>query len=156
MESTKEVVIGNSRYQIARVTSEDGSWLLAQTLASMRKVMKAEGVDDQEEPKPAIELTPEQQRKNTEEMVSAMVQSMLMEVDRELFARIQRYALGVCGEFTAVGENEIVLPVTMATGRIAIPKLKNDISCIFNLTNASLVFNLLPFFLDGGFRTTTS
>jgi hypothetical protein len=158
MEATKETVIGSSRFQISRVDSETGSFLLFQLLASLRKVMKEDDENDepnkQERPKP--ELSPEDQVKQTEDAVSAMIQSMLMNVDRVMFGKIQRDALSVCGQFTAVGETETILPVLMANGKIAIPSLKTDIQTTVALTQQSLHFNLLPFFLSGGFKAATN
>ena len=154
MEATKEVVIGDSRYQISRVDSETGSFLLFQLLSSLRKIMKEDGEenDQPEQTQPTQELTSEEQTKQIEEATAAMIQSMLMNIDRETFGKIQRDALRVCGQYSAVGETEVILPVLMANGKIAIPALKTDIQTLVALTQRSLHFNLLPFFSNGGFK----
>jgi len=151
MEATKEIVIGNSRYQISRIDAETGSFLLYQILAALRKAMSEDG----EEPTSQGEqpaLSPEDQTKQTSEATMGMIQNVLMNVDRSMFSKIQRDALSVCKQFTAVGENETLLPVLMASGKIAIPDLKNDIQTLVALTQHSLHFNLLPFFSGGGFK----
>ena len=154
MESTTEVVIGNSRYQISRVDAETGSFLLYQVLASLRKEMQ--GDNGETEPQSTVELSPEEKTKQVEGATSAMIQSLLMNAERSMFSRIQRDALSCCWQFTAVGENETILPVLMANGKIAIPALKNDIKTLVTLTQKSLEFNLLPFFSNGGFKAVMS
>jgi len=154
MDATKEVVVGNSRYQISRVDAETGSFLLYQVLASLRKEMQ--GDKEESEPQQMVELSPEEKVKQVEGATSAMIQSLLMNADRSMFGRIQRDALSCCGQFTAIGETEAVLPVLMASGKIAIPALKNDIQTLVTLTQKSLEFNLLPFFSNGGFKQVMS
>jgi hypothetical protein len=151
MEATKDVVIGDSRYQISRVDAETGSFLLYQILAALRKAI-AEGGEEEPAQQEQIELSPEEKEKQTSEATGAMIQNVLMSVDRVMFGKIQRDALSVCKQYTAIGENETLLPVLMANGKIAIPDLKNDIQALVSLTQHSLHFNLLPFFSNGGFK----
>ena len=154
MNPTKEVVISGSRFQISRVDAETGSFLLFQTLASLRKLMQNE-TNDQPVEQTKVELTSEEEAQKAEDATEAMVQSMLENVDRNMFGQIQRYALSVCGQYSAVGETEVVLPVLMANGKVAIPSLKTDIQALVSLTKSCLVFNLLPFFQNGGFKALT-
>ena len=155
MEATKDVVIGDSRYQISRVDAETGSFLLYQILAALRKAI-AEGGEEEPAQQEQIQLSPEEKEKQTSEATGAMIQNVLMNVDRVMFGKIQRDALSVCKQYTAIGENETLLPVLMANGKIAIPALKNDIQTLVTLTQKSLEFNLLPFFSNGGFKAVMS
>jgi septum formation topological specificity factor MinE len=81
-----------------------------------------------------------------------LIQGMLMTLDKGLFDQVQREALNVVGQYTAIGEKEVVLPVLMANGTVAIPELRNDIVSIVQLTSQSLYFNLSPFFLGDGLK----
>jgi hypothetical protein len=154
MDATTEVVIGNSRYQISRVDAETGAFLLYQVMSSIRKAILEDKSEDEpnKQEQPVVEKSPEEKQKEIEEQTAAMIQNLLMNVDRQMFSRIQRDALSVCGQFTAVGEVETILPLLMASGKIAIPSLKFDIQTLVTLTQKSLEFNLLPFFQSGGFK----
>jgi hypothetical protein len=155
MEATKEVVIANSRFQISRVDAETGSFLLYQVLSSLRKVMQEEGGEDAQQ-KPEVELPPEEKTKQVEDATMAMIENMLMSLDRSMFGKIQRDALNVCGQYTAIGEVETIVPVLMVSGKVAIPALRTDFQTLVTLTRHSLHFNLLPFFSNGGFKTATT
>jgi hypothetical protein len=141
----KDVVIGSSRYQISRMNASVGSWLLFKLIDSLRKIM--EGAEQN-----GAQPEQEQSLHDKETAANALIQGMLMTLDRELFEQVQREALRVVGQYTAVGEKEIVLPVLMANGTFAIPSLRNDIATVVTLTSSALYFNLSPFFLEDGLQ----
>jgi hypothetical protein len=142
--NTKDVVIGGTRYQISRMNAATGSWLLFKLLDSLRKIM--EGVEQNgQQP---VDISDDQK----EQAANALVQGMLMTLDKDLFEQVQREALRVVGVYTAVGEKEVILPVLMANGTFAVPQLKNDIVGVVTLTSGSLYFNLSPFFLGNGLK----
>jgi septum formation topological specificity factor MinE len=143
--NTKDVTLGVSRYRISRMNASTGSWLLFKLLDSLRKIMTDGSQDTQSAPQ---EIGTEQR----EQAANALIQGMLMTLDKGLFDQVQREALNVVGQYTAIGEKEVVLPVLMANGTVAIPELRNDIVSIVQLTSQSLYFNLSPFFLGDGLK----
>jgi septum formation topological specificity factor MinE len=143
--NTKDVTLGVSRYRISRMNASTGSWLLFKLLDSLRKIMADGSQDTQSAPQ---EIGTEQR----EQAANALIQGMLMTLDKGLFDQVQREALNVVGQYTAIGEKEVVLPVLMANGTVAIPELRNDIVSIVQLTSQSLYFNLSPFFLGDGLK----
>jgi hypothetical protein len=143
---SKDVNLGVNRYRIARMNASTGSWLLFKLLDSLRKIMADTSQDGQQSAQE--EIGPEQR----EQAANALIQGMLMTLDKGLFDQVQREALNVVGQYTAIGEKEVVLPVMMANGTVAIPALKNDIVTIVQLTSHALYFNLSPFFLGDGLK----
>jgi septum formation topological specificity factor MinE len=141
---TKDVVVGGARYQISRMNAAVGSWLLFKLLDSLRKIM--EGVEQNGQQPMEISLEQKEQAAN------ALVQGMLMTLDKDLFEQVQHEALKVVGQYTAIGEKETVLPVLMMNGTFAIPQLRNDIVSVVTLTSNALFFNLSPFFLGDGLK----
>jgi hypothetical protein len=145
MDDTKDIVLNGSRYQISRMDAAVGSWLLFRLIDSIRKIF-ADG--DQTEQQPVQELDQSQK----EAAANAMISGMLMTLDKDDFVKVQREALKVVGQYAAIGEKEVVLPVLMASGGFAVPALKNDIVSTVQLTSSSLYFNLSPFFLGDGLK----
>src|SRR5215469_17322472 len=92
---TKDVVIGRNRYQISRMSAAVGSWLLFKLIDSLRKIM--EGMDTSNTQPEAEDTSMEQK----EQAANALIQSMLMTLDQDLFSKVQREALRVCGQYTA-------------------------------------------------------
>lgn len=150
-EVLKETVIGGNRYQISKMSSETGSWLLFKLIDSLRKIMQVETTEQPEQIE--VELTVDEKKAAIEAAASGAIQNMLMGLDEELFGKIQKHALSVCSRFDAINDKEILLPVLMVnTGRIAIPDLQTNIQVISALTSQALFANLSPFFLEEGFK----
>jgi len=150
LQPIKDTVINNKRFQISKMQSETGSWLLFKLIDALRKIMKSESGEMEISPEPVIELTDEQKTAAAEAAANAAIQVMLMNLDEDLFGRIQKHALNVCGEYTAVGPDETIIPVLTATGKFANYALSTDIPTIAALTSQALYANLSPFFLNGG------
>lgn len=144
MDDTKDLVLNGNRYQITRMDAAVGSWLLFKLMDTMRKIF-AEVEPNGQQPQ---ELGTEQK----ESAAYAMISAMLMTLDKDDFGKVQREALKVVGQYAAVGEKEVLLPVLMANGSFAVHALKNDIVSVVNLTSGSLYFNLSPFFLEDGLK----
>jgi hypothetical protein len=140
---TRDVVIGPNRYQISRMNAQVGSWLLFKLMDALRKI-----ASDVNQDGAAPDREPNEQEK--EAAANGLITAMLMTLDRELFEQVQREALKVCGQYTMVGEREVILPVLMANGSLAVPDLKNDIAGVVALTSNALHYNLSPFFLGNG------
>jgi hypothetical protein len=62
--------------------------------------------------------------------------------------------LEVCGEYKLVGSEEAVVPVLRTDGSFNDFELKTNIQAVAMLTSQSLLANLSPFFLNGGFNAT--
>jgi hypothetical protein len=142
---TRDIVVGGSRYQIKRMDAAVGSWLLFKLIDSLRKLFSQNSTE------PDVKVEEETELSKREAATRALIQGMLMTLDRDLFEQVQREALKVVGQYALVGEKEVVLPVMMPNGTFATPVLKSDIVTVVMLTSHSLYFNLSPFFLTGGF-----
>ncbi len=154
IEKIKDVPIGEKTYQIGKIASDDGSYLLFKAMEALRKLMQSES-DGTEQSTPTVEEQTEEQRIEAAESVANIaIQSMLTNADRKLFAEVQKLALGVCGEYKMVGTEEAVVPVLRADGRFNDFKLSTDIQTVAKLTSQALLANLTPFFLNGGFGDT--
>jgi hypothetical protein len=143
-QTTRDVVIGRNRFQIVQMNAAIGSWLLFKLIDSLRKIAVEVAQDNTQ---------PTNGEVDKDAAASALIQAMLMTLDREAFEEVQREALRVCGQYALVGEKETVLPVLMANGSFAIPELRNDIAAVVTLTSNALHFNLSPFFLGDGLKT---
>lgn len=148
---SKEVVVGGSRYQITRMNAAVGSWLLFKLIDSLRKLF-AQNSTEQDTSPPIVE----EDVSRREAATRALIQGMLMTLDRDLFEQVQREALRVVGQYAMVGEKEVVLPILMGNGNFAVPELKSDIVAVVALTSHSLYYNLSPFFLAGGLDNVLS
>ena len=150
LQPIKDTVVNGKRFQISRMQADTGSWLLFKLMDALRKIMQAENNDQPEPIQPAVELTAEQKTAAAEAAANAAIQVMLMNLDEELFAKVQRHALNVCGEYSAVGPDEVIVPLLKADGKFANFQFSTDISTVVALTSQSLYANLSPFFLNGG------
>jgi hypothetical protein len=149
---TREFVVNGARYQVGRMNAAVGSWLLFKLIDSIRRIF-AQNSASSDGVQPVQE---EQSLVKREAATHALIQGMLMTLDRDLFEQVQREALRVVGQYAMVGEKEVVLPVLMGNGNLASVELKNDISTVVLLTSRSLYFNLSPFFLSGGLERIMS
>lgn len=145
MDDTKDVVLNGSRYQISRMDAAVGSWLLFKLMDALRKIFAGEQAGEQPEPQ-------ELEQNQKEAAANAMISAMLMTLEKDEFTKVQREALKVVGQYAAVGEKEVLLPVLMQNGSFAVPALKKDIVSVVTLTSGSLYFNLSPFFLGDGLK----
>ena len=150
IEKIKDVPIGDKTYQIGKMQSDDGSWLLFKLMDAMRKAMSESGAESSPE-ETSVELTDEQRIAAADSITNAAVHFMLMNAEKKLFSEIQKLALGVCGEYKLVGSEEAIVPVLRNDGRFNDFSLSTDTQAVAKLTKESLLANLTPFFLNGGF-----
>jgi hypothetical protein len=134
-ELTKEVVIGEHRYQISRMDAMHGSWIAMQMLTRVfpmnledivRRAAENEGMGQM----PSLPAN----------------RSTLSE---EEFRNVQLHCLRVCSRFEMVGANDVAMPIVMPNGVWAIKDLQTDVLTVLALTAQSLVFNISPFFEEG-------
>ena len=122
MDLTKDVEIGESRYQVGRFKARDGSWVLAQILTKMLPA--------------AIESS----------LQGSGLAANRAQISEEEFASIQAIALSVCRRY----ENNIPMPVFPRPDTWAIKDLEYDLVTVMRLTIEALVFNITPFFKGNG------
>ncbi len=125
MQTSTDVVIGGTTYQVGRFKARDGSWILAQVLTKML---------------PAVI---EQALAKGAGTALASNRSMLSEDE---FANIQSHALAVCRRV----ENGVPMPVFVAPNTWAVKELEYDLLTVMALTVHALVFNITPFFAGDG------
>jgi hypothetical protein len=136
-------VLGERSYQIRPITAEDGSFLAFKFVNKLREVMS--GADRDEKPD-ANEKQPTQ-----EEAIRGTISLVLMNMNEDEFKLVQRKALALIDEFTAVGQSSEPIPITR-NGAIIAPALKGDVQALIQLTNESLYQNLGPFFSENGLK----
>ena len=122
MEPTQDVTIAGKTYQVGRFKARDGSWILSQLLT---KILPA-----------AIESG----------FKSAALSDKRSIISEEEFANIQAHALAVCRLY----ENGIPIPVFVRPNTFAVKELEYDTVTVMGLTLNALLFNLQPFFSEGG------
>jgi hypothetical protein len=63
---------------------------------------------------------------------------------------LQDHCLAVCRRYETVGTQEAPLPIIARPGVFAIAELEYDLITIFTLTAQALIYNIAPFFEEGG------
>lgn len=123
--NTFDVEIGGTKFQIGQFKARDGSWILAQILTKML---------------PAIV------EKAFVKEAGAKLASNRAVLTEEEFSSIQGHALNVCRRY----ENNIPMPVMLNPTTFAIKEIEYDLTTVIALTIQALVFNIKPFFEEGG------
>jgi hypothetical protein len=120
-ETSKDVTIGESRYQIGRMTARVGSWIAMQIGTKLFPIMFESQIN--------IEGLP----------------SGRSEMSETEFRNIQDHCLSVCRKYRVVGQSEVALPIMKSANVFAAPELEFDVVTISALTVHALVFNIAPF-----------
>lgn len=76
------------------------------------------------------------------------------EISEAEFRTIQKHCLMVCKRYE--GESRAPMSVMTTDGRFALPDLEKDIVTVLGLTFHALVFNVTPFFEEGGLNSLMS
>ncbi|HLH04947.1 MAG TPA: hypothetical protein VKX25_19420 [Bryobacteraceae bacterium] len=137
-EATKDVEVKGARYQIGRLTARDGSWILLQLTPKISKAMQQVREDE------------------PDTFALAFISSVIEEIaqtDEDTFRRIQEHALTVCRRYE---KDNVPMPVFLAGRGFAIKELEYDLVAVMALTCHALIFNLAPFFTEGGFQQMLS
>ncbi len=124
MSDFKDVSIGDEKYRVGRMTALVGSGIMVRLMPVIIPQIKDDKLD-----------------------VAGIIR-MLPEIPFEDFQRYQIEAMKV--SYTLVADAPI--PVMMVNGKWANKKLEMDPVSVTALTAHALVFNLSPFFLDGGLQ----
>jgi hypothetical protein len=117
--------VGDTEYQVGRLTACDGSWILTQLLTKMLPAMFETAL---------ARLAGGRLPPN---------RSLITEAE---FQNIQSHCLAVCRRM----ENGAPMPVFVPPNTWAIKELEYDLVTVMVLTIQALVFNIQPFFEGGG------
>ena len=128
-EKTTDVIIGEYRYQIGRMTPQVGCWIAMQL---MTKMLPA-GMDDKV-------------------VTGTLPVKRSSELSEDEFMSIQRHALNVVNRYSPVGSNEVPQPI-MKGDRFTFQDLNLNIVTVMALTLHSLLFNIAPFFSEDALKT---
>jgi hypothetical protein len=149
-EKTKIVVLGESRYQLRRLSPEAGSFIAMKLLSAAESSSKEGGGpgkgESGEGQGPALP-TP-----SGEQMVRIVALLAFNGLDFETHSFIQHKCLGCCFrlEGGAEGGPELPMPIVNASGAWAIPEIRDDMALVMKLELEALVFSVAPFFESGG------
>lgn len=135
-EPTKDIQIGDIRYQLGRFTARDGSWVLGQFLA--RGLVA--GLGNVDESKETIE-----------KQIALMLSMAFAEIDERVYASIQNKCFSVIKRYDQQAENTVAMPLLMASGGFT--GKEPDALSASTLMMACLAFNLAPFFDPGALTT---
>lgn len=122
METSKNVTISGVEYQVGRFKATTGSWILAQLLTKM---------------------LPSAVESHFQSVGLANGRAQISETE---FENIQSHCLSVCRRY----ENGVPMPIFVRPDRWAVKELEYDVVAVLTLTINALVFNLQPFFSEGG------
>ena len=132
--ATKDIKIGETNYQLGRLSARNGSWIVNQFVE--RVLGRLNNPD----------------RELTERDLGLGLALDLQNLSEETFLKVQAKCLEVCKRYGAVGESTIPMPVLRADGKwndAGEPSLPE----LLSLTIACLSFNLYPFFESGALAT---
>jgi hypothetical protein len=135
MEATRDVTIGNYRYQLTRFSPREGSYLVGQFL--MKGLLASLENPDQE---------------ISEKDLGLGFAATFQGFSEEVFHRVQGKCFAALRRYEDVGGTSVPKPLLMADGRWAITPEPNSVE-LLSLTVAVLAFNLHCFFEPGALET---
>jgi|HubBroStandDraft_3_1064219.scaffolds.fasta_scaffold177059_2 hypothetical protein len=132
--ATKDIRIGETNYQLGRLSARNGSWIVNQFVE--RVLGRLNNPD----------------RELTEKDLGLGLALDLQNLSEETFLKVQAKCLEVCKRYGTVGDSTIPMPVLRADGKwndTAEPSLPE----LLALTVSCLSFNLYSFFESGALET---
>lgn len=120
-----DVEINGTKYQVGRFKARDGSWVVAQVLTKMLPAFLEQAFAKE---------------------TGANLASNRAMLSEEEFVNLQGHALAVCRRY----ENGVPMPVFVLPNTWATKDLEYDLTTVMALTIHALVFNIAPFFAEGG------
>lgn len=148
---TKIIVIGDARYQIGFLSSEDGSFILMKVMnalreAIMRDAKKTEDIEaGEEDANVSDNRTPEEKTRTI--VMGFMTTGGMQDIETHRF--IQRKCMSVCSRMETTDGQELPMPIANQYG-VTLPEVRDNISVVMKLEIEVLVFNLSSFFAGGG------
>jgi hypothetical protein len=135
MEATRDVTIGNYKYQLTRFSARDGSWLTGQFLT--KNLLAHLQSPDQE---------------ITEKDLGLGLAATFQGFSEDIFNRIQSKCLATIRRYEEAGNTTVAKPIVMTDGRWAVKDEPDPVE-LLALSVASLSFNLYCFFGPGALET---
>ena len=146
MARTKNVTLQGKEYQLGRLPSDVGAFIL------MRMIGAGINAGSLATPDAAMQEAQKSDREPTgEELVRAVCfAAFLRGLSFEDLRFVQRSCLGVAACLSAPGLEGKAMPLLSDDGRWAFPEVGDNLHLVMELTVETLVFNLSDFFSDGG------
>jgi hypothetical protein len=135
-DPTKDIVISEVRYQLARLNPRDGGWVLGKLWPSLAGPM----------------LAPNPEKQMNEQYLGFFVSQAMSDLPEDVFNSIQSKAMAACSYWDDAGGGPVAMPMLMRDGRWA-TKSEPELLTVLALTTAVLAFNLMPFFAPGALKT---
>jgi hypothetical protein len=152
---TKNIEVNGTTYQIRRMDAKVGSYLVFKIIGGLRNDLnKSNSGGDPargETTAPTTVASPDGENIARAVVLAALSGGL---ADYETHCFIQQKALAVCSRLETNAEGrELPMPVVTENGTL-LAELKEDVSLVYKLEVESLVFNLSPFFSQGGLSGT--
>lgn len=142
-DSTKEIALNEHRYQLRKMTplvaGRIHNWLVA-GMAKLARENASEANSEQPESDGSVPV------ERAEGMVASIWVLASTLFSEELCEKVQTHCLQSCSEFPDSSDAPAV-PIMMANGRWASPRLEQDPVAVNQLVLAALKFNIAPFFI---------
>ena len=140
---TKDITIGNDRYQLVKMSAQTASWisnlLVANSLLNARPSTSNESSEPSEE---MPEMKPEEKAYAAVGSLWLLCGASLAE---DVYKRIQNCCLMACRQYDS---NGTLLAVLMQDGRFVSKDLENDAPTVNRLIMEAMQFNIAPFFIE--------
>ena len=144
MVSNKTVPLHGNEYQLGRLPSDVGAFILMRMIGAGINAGSLATPDVEPAVKPDHEPT-------GEELVRAVCfAAFLRGLSFEDLCFVQRKCMGVVAWLNAPGLDGKPIPVLSDDGRWVFPEIGSDLQLVMQLTVETLVFNLSDFFSGGG------
>lgn len=143
MEALRTVEVKGRKYNIGHLSPTTGSFLTKRLLRHFNDFLK--GID-------GAEADPNAPKPTDEDFAEQLIQQLLMSVNEEDFANIQRHALNIITVTDFVADRDFEQPIMLKSGVFCFKELNTDIGTIDYLTSQSLFANLTPFFTPTGLK----
>lgn len=125
IQREKDVTIKGQRYQITKLPATISGWLAVQIATKMlpafvESKLKIEGLS-----------------------------ANRSEISESEFHNVQNHCLSACKKYEVVGQQDVPQPILVG-GKWVFKDLEYDVVTVLGLTVQALLFNIDPFFQDGG------
>ena len=142
-EKSKIITIEETRFQIGRFLPDVGSFILGKLVGATLD----SAPPNFQQPEPPQDVPPPP----PDELVRILFfSSSFRGMDFETHRFIQAKALSVCSRLELKNGVECPMPIVSDSGQWAIPEIRDDGPLVVKLELESLIFNLSPFFANGG------
>jgi hypothetical protein len=146
-EKIKIVTLGETRYQLGKLSAEDGSFILMQALAAGLKT-GMRGGDQNDANAGATNTIPPAEKPKAEDVARIVALRALAGFDYDMHRFVQRKCLAVCSRIETTDGNDLPMPISTDAG--VVQAIRDDVSLVMRLELEVLTFNMTDFFANGG------